>query len=238
MKFYNNSILIDSSKKKILSTNLYCKYILRVFYKNQNTLKPFTIDNNSTFYLLDLNLKYFKKTFFRSINFNVGYSFALKTFFYKKKIFSSFFNFYSFNSQKRSFINYYIEKLYSLKSKKKSFFLIRVKKGGFICLFNGIKGFLPRSHGIYLIKKIKCILNFKNGSLNDDIFLITKLLKEKNTLNLRKINTNLIMLTTSLSNSKIFDLKFFSCFFYVKKKNLFIFSKFTKFIPSYECTNL
>ena len=228
MQIYNNSILVDSCEKKILSTNIYCKYIFRA--KNRSKVFSVMIDNNSTFYPLRLKLKYFKKTFFKRLNLSVGSSLNLKTFCYKKKVFSTYFNYYSFHSENKSFINYYIEKLHSLRSKKKSFFLVRIKKGGFTCIFNGIRGFLPRSHGNFLIKKVKFILNSKNklANLNNVFFL--NFFQKKNILKIRKINKNLFLLINYLKNQKIINFNLLSFLFYIEKKNLLIFATFKKFL--------
>ena len=228
MQIYNNSILIDSCEKKILSTNIYCKYIFRA--KNRSKVFSVMIDNNSTFYPLRLKLKYFKKTFFKRLNISIGSSLNLKAFSYKKKIFSTYFNYYSFHSENKSFINYYIEKLHSLRSEKKSFFLVRIKKGGFTCIFNGIRGFLPRSHGNFLIKKIKFILNVKNKvtSLNSVFFF--NFFQEKNTLKVRKVNKNLFLLINYLRNQKSIHFNLLSFLFYIEKKKLFVLSTFEKVI--------
>ena len=228
MQIYNNSILLNSCEKKILSINIYCKYIFRA--KNRSKVFSVMVDNNSIFYPLRLKLKYFKKTFFKKLNINVGSSLNLKTFSYKKKIFSTSFNYYSFHSKNKSFIDYYIEKLHSLRSKKKSFFLVRIKKGGFTCVFNGIRGFLPRSHGNFLIKKIKFILNFKDKLRLLDSFLILKSFQKKNTLKIKKINKNLFLLIDYLKNQKLIPFNLLSFLFYIEKKNLFIFSTLTKVI--------
>lgn len=164
MQFYNQSTIIDSLEKKILNTNVYSKCLLRSSLQSnrlQNT--NLVVDTNSIFYSIPANLKYFRRIFFKKKKNYVGYSVILDVFVYKRKKISETFKFYSFNSQKVSFINLYLEKLQSLRSTRKVFIFLRVKKGGFVCLFNGIKGFLPRRH------MAKCLLNNPASSINSGV---------------------------------------------------------------------
>ena len=179
MFLYNNLIFIDSLEKKIISKNIYNKYLIRNSYPKTGTSNDalVVIDNNSSFYAL--KLKYLKgnTTSSKKRTFFSGSSILLNNFVFKKKQFR--FEFYSLNAGNLSldYLDVFFKGLRSLRSSKKALVLIKPQKGGLACYFNGINSFFP-------FKQFFQVLNmqstFKNSlfSLQNlglkDINLVTK----------------------------------------------------------------
>ena len=169
MFLYQTLLFIDSIEKKLLSKTIYGKYFIRHRFLSPQSIKPITlIDNNSNFYNIDLNLKYFRKDYKKKkkVSLKIGFSLCLETFVYKSLNFS--FNFYLLNSRiySTNYLKLLFKKLRSFRSKKKILFLLGPKKGGVTCYFNGFCGFFPRKHVLYLQKKKLHFSNIFNLNQN------------------------------------------------------------------------
>lgn len=172
MFLYQNPIYIQSLEKKFTNKTLYAKYFIRHSFNDQLLTNSLTVvDNHSLFYVVNLHLKYFSKTFFSKKVFKTGFSLSLENFIYENSFTQSKFKFYLLSS--KSSVNYLDQlflKLRGIQSKKKVLILVSPKRGGIRCYFNGICSFFPRKHLFSFYHKTN---NF-NPFLNFDKALIPK----------------------------------------------------------------
>jgi len=151
-----NSSFIHSLEKKLLSKTLYTKYFIRhTFVGRHHANNVSVIDNNSQLYTINLNIKYFQKTFFKRKNAKIGFSLCLDNFIYTNSNPQFQFKFYLLTSSlsNSTYINFLFTKLKIIQSSKKILLLVNPKHGGISCFFNGICGFFPRKHVFYLYQK-------------------------------------------------------------------------------------
>lgn len=236
MQLYINTNSVNLLEKKILNENFYSKYFIRaLIFKKSFKQASAIIDSNSIFYTICPKLKYFRKTFLKTQKLHIGSSVILNKFLYNNKNIPISFSLYSFHSKNTPFIQFYLEKLNSLRSKKKSFLIIRIKKGGFTCIFNGIKGFLPRSHGILLIKQTKIIL--KKTHLKVDTILINNYCKHKNFQQIKNLNKNLKSVTDLLNANFVNKLYLYKILILFLKKKQLLKSNFKDLIFLLNYTN-
>ena len=169
MFLYQNPIYINSLEKKLTNKTLYAKYFIRHSFNDQLSTNSLAVaDNHSLFHVVDLNLKYFSKTFFKKKVFKTGFSLSLENFIYQNSFTQSKFKFYLLSS--KSYTNYLDQlflKLRGIQSKKKVLILVYPKRGGMRCYFNGICSFFPRKHLFffyYKTNKFNSFLNFDKVS--------------------------------------------------------------------------
>jgi hypothetical protein len=173
-KFWENS-----SNKKLLSKNLYNKFLIRSSLLENEQFN--IIDNNNNFFNTpSTNLRSFISL--KSNNSIIGASFYAKNIIYTNQ-FNNLLQFNSFVVNNKSSSFSFIDSFYNLlkisvKEISSSLFLLNPVKGGFICYSSGIIGFLPRSQGVSLFST--ALLNFKNKSNKTTILENLKFLINKN----------------------------------------------------------
>lgn len=152
-----NLFFIQALEKKLLSQILYTKYYIRhSFVDPYSNKKIELVDNNSTFYNVNLKLKYFQKNYLKKKINNFGFSICLNTFIYSNRYPQFQFQFYSLSSKISlpNYIDVLFTKIRALRSTKKVLLLVNLKRGGLRCYFNGVCGFFPRRHVYYFYQNI------------------------------------------------------------------------------------
>ena len=141
---FENQIFFE---KKILSQYTYGKHYIRNSFLTNIT----QIDNSVNFSNIVINKPI-----------NLGVSFYSKSFLFKHK-FNKHFKINSFLNVSNSidlpaclklYKSFQILQLNNRAKFKKQMFFLNPRKGGFIVYSIGVKGFLPRSHTFFFLKKI------------------------------------------------------------------------------------
>jgi hypothetical protein len=147
-----NSVVVDKS----LNKEIYQKSYVRGSLQNSRTIQ--ILDNNSLFSNLAVQniIRIRGKSFAKQLE---GISLDTNSFLYKNKLNSNLkFKSFIFNSLRyKNLLNSFYTSLKILEFSEKrvcnTLLILKPIKGGFTCYSSGVSGFLPRSHGVFLLTK-------------------------------------------------------------------------------------
>ena len=152
----NQTLLNNVAINKILNKDIFGKSYVRGPLMGSQTIQ--VLDNNSSFF--NISVQNINRIYGNRSGKQIeGGSLSTNSFFYKNKLNNSLkFRSYTLNSLRyKNLLDSFYTSLKTLEvsEEKKSSSLVVLKpiKGGFICYSSGVSGFLPHSHGVFLLIK-------------------------------------------------------------------------------------
>jgi hypothetical protein len=166
----NQNFLNDTINKKLLNKSIYEKFYIRGSLLGLKNIQ--ILDNNGALYNFPVQIQP-KSYNTKTVKYVEGFSLNASSFFYRNKLNNALkFRLFILNSLKYkglidSFYNC-LEVLNIFGSSFNSLMVLKPIKGGFSCYSSGLFGFLPRSHGLFLISKTLVPI-FNNCQVNSKI---------------------------------------------------------------------
>lgn len=151
----NQNLFNDIIHKKLLNKSIYEKFYVRGSLLGLKNIQ--VLDNNSALYNFSVQ-NFTKVNSVKVTKYSEGFSLNANSFFYRNKLNNTLkFRSFILNSLKyRNLIDSFYNSLEVLNLQGSSFnslMVLKPVKGGFSCYSSGFFGFLPRTHGLFLISK-------------------------------------------------------------------------------------
>lgn len=166
----NQNFFNDIINKKLLNKSVYEKFYVRGSLLGLKNIQ--ILDNNCALYNFPVQIQP-KSYGAKSVKYVEGLSLNASSFFYRNKLNNALkFRLFILNSLKyKGLIDSFYHSLEVLNifgSSFNSLMVLKPIKGGFSCYSSGFFGFLPRSHGLFLISKTLVPI-FNNNHVNSRI---------------------------------------------------------------------
>jgi len=180
------NLLSSVITNKMLNKDVFEKSYVRGPLMGSKTIQ--VLDNNSSFSNISINniSRVYGNRFSEHLE---GVSLGTNSFLYKNKLNNSLkFKSYILNSLRyKNLLDSFYNSLKSLEASESkistTLMVLKPVKGGFICYSSGISGFLPLSHGLFLLAKTVLSI-MKDKLLTRRTFNITSLLQNQNSRSL------------------------------------------------------
>jgi hypothetical protein len=176
------NLLSSVVTNKMLNKDVFEKSYVRGPLMGSKTIQ--VLDNNSSF--SNISVQNISRIYGnRSSKHFEGISLSTNSFFYKNKLNNSLkFKSYILNSLRyKNLLDSFYNSLKTLEASESkissTLMVLKPIKGGFICYSSGVSGFLPHSHGLFLL--IKTIMSItKDKLLTRRLFNLTSLVHNQN----------------------------------------------------------